>query len=368
VLQLLRLGIDVDAPGWRRSRGVRVYCSGRQVDVDWPALGGFPDFGLTRARHDFDQLLASHAEAAGARLLTRTKVTAPITDAAGRLAGVTAVTADGGTAEFRAPLVIAADGASARTAVATGWRRDPRRPLGTAVRQYYRSDAFAGDEYLQFWADVRCAGTGHDLPGYGWIFPLAGGRLNVGLGGLPHRRYGATDLRGTLRQWLDRLPADWELDGRHAEGPPRSAPLPMGLSRRPEYRGGLLVIGDSAGMVSPWNGEGIAQALEAAEVAADTIAVALTRPPGPGREQALHRYPTELNHRWGRYYRLGNTVAAQVFSRVGYRPFVGRHIMGSPGAIGLVLRLLCQATTDPAQDAVDAALGTALRLVPRLRR
>ncbi|MDH6144325.1 MULTISPECIES: geranylgeranyl reductase family protein [Kitasatospora] len=367
VHQLLRLGIDLNDPGWRRSRGVRVHCAGRQADVDWPAHGGFPDFGLTRTRHDFDHLLARHAQTAGARLHTGTKVTAPLTDAAGRLTGVTAVTADGAPTEFRAPLVIAADGASARTALATGWQRAPGRPLGTAIRRYYRTDAFT-DDYLHFWADVRCAGSGADLPGYGWIFPLADNRVNVGLGGLPHRRHGATDLRGTLRQWVDRLPAGWDLDEQHADGPSRSAALPMGLTRRPEYRAGLLVIGDSAGMISPWNGEGIAQALEAAEIAADTIALALTRPPGPRREQALHRYSAELDHRWGRYYRLGNTVAAQLFSRVGYRPLVSRRIMTSPTAISVVLRLLSQATADPAQDGIDSVLNTVLRLVPPLRR
>ncbi|MFF7635204.1 geranylgeranyl reductase family protein [Kitasatospora sp. NPDC008050] len=368
VQQLLRLGIDVTAPGWRRSRGMRLHCSGRQLDVDWPALGGYPDFGLTRTRHDFDHLLAGHAQAAGARLHTGTKVTTPLTDATGRITGVTAVTADGGTADFRAPLVIAADGASARTALALGWQRDPRSPMATAVRRYYRNQALADDEYLQLWADVRCAGTGHDLPGYGWVFPLADGRVNVGLGGVPHRRHGATDLRATLREWVDQLPAHWELDERHAEDPPRSAALPMGLNRRPQYRQGLLVLGDSAGMISPWNGEGIAQAMEAAEVAAETVALALTRPPGPRREQALRHYPAELDHRWGRYYRLGNAVAAQVFSRVGYRPLLSRRIMTSPTTVDLLTRLFSQATTAPAQDGVDSVLNTVLRLVPRLHR
>ncbi|MGF1427237.1 geranylgeranyl reductase family protein [Kitasatospora sp. LaBMicrA B282] len=368
VRQLLRLGIDVNAPGWRRSRGMRLHCAGRRVDVDWPALGDCPDFGLTRTRHDFDQLLAQHARAAGARLHTGTKVTAPLADAAGRLTGVSAVTADGSTTEYRAPLVIAADGASARTALATGWPRDRRRPLATAVRRYYRSQAFADDEYLQLWADVRCAGTGHDLPGYGWVFPLADGRVNVGLGGLPHRRHGSTDLRATLQQWVEQLPADWDLDEQHADGAPRSAALPMGLNRRPEYRNGLLLLGDSAGMISPWSGEGIAQAMEAAEVAADAVALALTRPPGPRREQALHRYPAELARRWGRYYRLGNAVAAQVFSRVGYRPLLSHRIMTSPPAIALVTRLLSQTDSEPGQDGIDSVLRTVLSLVPRLRR
>src|SRR5581483_5081343 len=95
VHQLLRMGIDISAPGWRRFRGIRVHCDGHQVEVDWPATGQYPDFGLTRTRHDFDELLARHAEAAGARLHTGTKVTTPLTDATGRVIGVTATGEDG---------------------------------------------------------------------------------------------------------------------------------------------------------------------------------------------------------------------------------------------------------------------------------
>src|SRR5581483_1502148 len=140
----LRMGIDISAPGWRRFRGIRVHCDGHQVEVDWPATGQYPDFALTRTRHDFDELLARHAEAAGARLHTRTKVTAPLTDATGRVIGVTATGEDGDQPRtYRAQLVVAADGASARTAVATGWQRDPRAPLATAARRYFRTPAFA---------------------------------------------------------------------------------------------------------------------------------------------------------------------------------------------------------------------------------
>lgn len=93
-------------------------------------------------------------------------------------------------------------------------------------------------------------------------------------------------------------------------------------------------------MVSPWSGEGIAQATEAAEIAAGTIALALTRPAGPRREQALHHYPAEVQRRWGRHYLLGNAMAHQVFTRFGYRPLLSRPVTSSPAAINLVARML----------------------------
>jgi geranylgeranyl reductase family protein len=365
VHQLVRMGVDIDAPGWKRSRGMRWVCRGREVLIDWPSLGRYPDFGLTRSRYDFDRILAEHATAAGARLRTGVKATAPLLDRAGRITGVHAeVGPEGRPAVFRAPVVVAAEGASARTALAMGLQRDTRRPMATAARRYYRSAARADDPYLELWADLRCSRTGRHLPGYGWIFPLGDGRVNVGLGAMPHRRHGAVDLRGTLDRWLARMPEEWGIREENAEGPLRGAALPMGFNRRPQYGRGLLLVGDSAGMISPWSGEGISQALEAGEVAAETVAMALTRAQGPRREQALGRYPTEIARRWGRYYRLGNLAAHQVFGRVGYGPLLRDRVMDSPLLLAAMARLLTQLTDEPSQDGVDSVLNTLIRLVP----
>ncbi|WP_308072387.1 geranylgeranyl reductase family protein [Streptomyces bambusae] len=370
VHQLVRMGIDVGAPGWVRNKGMRWVCDGNEVELDWPRLGSLPDFGLTRTRHDFDDLLAAHARAAGARLRTGVKVTGPMTDGAGRVTGVTAVHGPGGEpVVHRAPLVIAADGASARTALALGLERDAGRPVAAAARRYYRSEARTHDPYLELWADLRCPGTGRDLPGYGWVFPLGDGRVNVGLGALPQqRRSRPVDLRQTMELWLARTPEKWGLREENAESPLRSAPLPMGLNRRPQYRRGLLLVGDSAGMVSPWSGEGIAQALEAGELAAETIALALARPAGPRREYALQQYPVELLRRWGRYYRLGNVAGDLLFSRYGFRPVLHPRVMASPRLLRALARLLIHVADEPSQDGLDAVLHTLMRLVPRPRR
>ncbi len=368
VRQLLRLGVDIGGEGWKRTRGVRAVCGGREAVVDWPALGRYPDFGLTRTRHDFDDLLARHAEAAGARLRTGTRVTGPVTDRTGRIVGVTAAGEDGAApVTYRAPVVIAADGASARTAVGVGRHRDPRRPVATAARRYYLSPALAQDDYLRFWADLRFPGTRDALPGYGWIFPLADGRVNVGVYALPHRSHGPVDLRASFGAWLADLPEQWGLDDGSAGSPLRSAALPMGLNRHPQYARGLLLVGDSAGMVSPWSGEGIAQAMESGEIAADTVALALTRPAGPRREQALRHYPAEVARRWGGHYRLAGAVADHVVRRLGYRPLMNRSTLSSPAVLGLMTRLMAHLVEEPAQDAMDHVLHTALRLVPRGR-
>ncbi|WP_392674897.1 geranylgeranyl reductase family protein [Streptomyces sp. LN785] len=370
VHQLIRMGIDINAPGWTRSRGMRWVAGAHQVHIDWPALGRYPDFGLSRSRHDFDDILARHAVAAGARLRSGVKVTGPVTDRAGRITGVTATAGAKEPVVLRAPIVVAADGASARLALAMGLQRDTNRQIATAARRYYRSPERSREEYLELWADLRFPGSDHYLPGYGWIFPMGDGRVNVGLGALPHRRHGIADLRATLDQWLARTPHAWGLHEENADGPVRSAALPLGFNRHPLYTRGLLLVGDSGGMVSPWNGEGIGQAMEAGEVAAESATLALALPPGPRRERVLHSYPVEMNRRWGRYYRLGNAAADIVFSRSGFQPILNRYVMGSPFLLNTLARMLTDLTNKPSRDVIDHLLNTVVRLVPapRVRR
>ncbi|MFI6699177.1 geranylgeranyl reductase family protein [Streptomyces sp. NPDC050509] len=385
VHQLIRMGVDINAPGWMRSRGMRWVAGSRQVHIEWPSSGSYPDFGLSRSRHDFDDILAQHAAAAGARLHNGVKVTHPVLDRSGRVTGVSGVSVPAGPkgpkeskeskeskgakesgepTVYRAPIVIAADGASARLALALGLQRDENRQLATAARRYYRSPERSQDEYLELWADLRLPGTDRYLPGYGWIFPMGDGRVNVGLGALPHRRYGKVELRTALDEWLARTPYAWGLREENAEGPVRSAALPMGFNRHPLYTRGLLLVGDSGGMISPWNGEGIAQALEAGEVAAGSAALALALPQGPKRERVLLNYPVEMTRRWGRYYRLGNTVADLVFSRSGFQPVLNRYVLGSPFLLKTLARLLTDLTDKPSRDTIDHLINTAVRLVP----
>ena len=86
-------------------------------------------------------------------------------------------------ATFRAPLVVAADGVSGRFPLALGLAKREDRPIGVAVRRYYRSPAKHDDDYLESWLELRSKDGGDKLlPGYGWIFGLGDGRVNVGLG------------------------------------------------------------------------------------------------------------------------------------------------------------------------------------------
>ncbi|MBL1068277.1 geranylgeranyl reductase family protein [Streptomyces sp. 7-21] len=367
VRQLMRMGVDTDGPGWHRNRGVRFFSHGTTVEIDWRENTRFPGYGLTRSRHDFDEILAQRAVKAGARLHTSTRVTEPVTDRTGRVRGVRA-TVNGTTTAFEAPLVIAADGVSARLALALGVDRLPERPMATAIRRYHRCEARHDEPYLDIWTDLAARPGGPLIPGYGWIFPMGDGRVNVGLGLVHGDGPGQADTRRLLDEWLARTPPDWGLkDPGSIDGPVRGAALPMGFSRLPHYTRGMLLAGDSGGMVSPWSGEGIAYAMEAGELAADIAASALARPAGPWRERVLQRYPQEVHRRHGSYYRLG-TVWAALQQKPAFTSFLSKHVVTSPTAMRYLTRLLVNVTDDGGhRDVADRVVNALVRAVPAPR-
>ena len=363
--QLIRLGIDTsEANGWLHNKGLRIYGGGAQpFQLDWPDLADFPPYGLVRPRSDFDDLLARHAVASGATLYERANVTAPvIDDRTSRITGVT--TADG--REFRAPMVVAADGNSSRLSVSMGLTKRDDRPMGVAVRTYYRSPRH-DDDYLESWLELWDGAPGRSnlLPGYGWIFGMGDGTCNIGLGILnTSSAFGSTDYKDLLKRWLDNTPEEWGFRDENMTTPVRGAALPMGFNRTPHYTRGLMLVGDSGGMVNPFNGEGIAYALEAAEYAAEAMAEAHYRGVGTeSAERALRGYPIRLRAELGGYYRLGG-----IFVKLIGNPQV-MHLCTKYGLprrtlMRFTLKLLANLTDSRDGDAMDKLINSLSRMAP----
>lgn len=360
VKQLVAMGIDTAAEGWTRNKGLRVIGGGVNLELDWPDLSNFPNYGLTRTRLDFDELLANAAVAAGAKLMTRTNVTGPVyDDRNGRVVGVT--TAD---RTFRAPLVIAADGVSARFPLAMGLKKRDDRPIGVAVRRYYRSPRH-DDTYLESWLELRGKNdVGKLLPGYGWIFGMGDGRVNVGLGVLNSSvEFGKSNYREMLVDWMGATPPEWEMNEETADGPILGAALPMGFNRVPHYTRGVLLVGDAGGMVNPFNGEGIAYAMESGALAAEVAFQALAEPDPLRRERSLQLYPAELRARYGGYYRLGGWFV-KLIGRPEIMRFATKHGMPHPLLMRFVLKLLANLTETRGGDAMDRVINAMTRAVP----
>jgi geranylgeranyl reductase family protein len=209
--QLLRMGIDVSPEaGWLHNKGLRVIGGGVRLELDWPELTSIPPYGLVRTRFDFDDILAKQAVKAGAELRTGVTVTGPVRDESGRVVGVVA-DHEGEKVALRSQLVVSADGVSGRFPLALGLAKREDRPMGVAVRRYYHSPVRADDDYLESWLELRSKESGDALlPGYGWIFGMGDGRVNVGLGVLnSSKAYGKTNYRRMLTGWLANTPSDW---------------------------------------------------------------------------------------------------------------------------------------------------------------
>jgi geranylgeranyl reductase family protein len=358
--QLIKLGVDLDAPGWIRNKGLRIIGGGVRLELPWPDLASYPDYGLVRTRMDFDQILAERAVAAGAKLRLNTAVTEPILNDNGRITGVIAKTPDG-EARFSAPLVVAADGNSTRLSLAMGLRKRDDRPMGVAVRRYYTSPRH-DDDYLESWLELW---DGERLlPGYGWVFGVGDGTSNVGLGLLnTSESFKNVDYRGLLKSWLAGMPEEWGYQEDNATGPVRGAALPMGFNRTPHYTRGLLLVGDAGGMINPFNGEGIAYAMESAEMAAEVIVQALGRPTAAQRERALHDYPQVLKQAYGGYYTVGRLFVKAIGDpRV--MKFATRHGLPHPTLMRFTLKLLANLTDPRGGDAMDRVINAMSKLAP----
>jgi menaquinone-9 beta-reductase len=387
VKSLVAMGVDVsEEAGWLRNKGLRVIGGGLRLELDWPELSSWPGYGLVRPRSTLDEQLARRAQAAGAKLLEGTTVTGPLLDADGRIIGVQATAETGtiaksrskfdnaeradadtpapGEMSYRARVVVAADGNSSRLSIAMGLRKRDDRPMGVAVRTYYTSPRH-DDDYLESWLDLWDGDR--LLPGYGWIFGMGDGTSNVGLGLLnTSKAFGNTDYRGLLKRWLKSMPEEWGYTEENRTEPVRGAALPMGFNRTPQYSKGLLLAGDAAGMVNPFNGEGIAYAMESGELLARVVAQALARPTWAETERVLRGYPEELQAAYGRYYTLGRT-----FVKLIGRPQLMRYLtsrgMTHPQLMRFALKLLANLSDPRDGDASDRIISAMTRLAPSSR-
>ncbi|MBA2751181.1 MAG: geranylgeranyl reductase family protein, partial [Actinobacteria bacterium] len=259
VKQLHDLGLAEDLAGHHRFSGLRSIAFGRTLELEWPSHPDFPNFGYVVTRKDLDHLVAQRAVKAGAALWEETEATAPVTSD-GVLSGVRVRRKAGpvpsgapATEEVSARYVVVADGANSRFGRAMGTSRNKAYPMGMAIRGYYESPRH-DEPWIESHLDIRDR-RGNVLPGYGWIFPVGDGRVNVGVG-----------LLSTFNQWKDvntshlmdafahHAPASWEINEETSCGAPTGGRLPMAFSVGPRVGPNHVVIGDAGAGINPFNG------------------------------------------------------------------------------------------------------------------
>jgi geranylgeranyl reductase family protein len=361
VRQLEDMGLGGALSSSHRFVGLRSVAFGRQIEMTWPDHPDYPPYGYVVTRHDLDQLVAERAAKSGAQLRTGTEAVEPILEdgvcRGARLGGAGGSDGD----SVRARYVVVADGANSRFGRALGVSRDRTQPQGMAIRGYFRSPRH-DEPWIESHLDLR-DGDGKVVPGYGWIFPVGDGRVNVGVGLLStfHRwkQINTSSLMDSFVQWA---PASWGISPESACGPPTGGRLPMGLSVGPRVGATHLVVGDAGGAVNPFNGEGIAYAYETGRLAAAAIDTALAS----GDAGALADYQRQLDDAYGLYFKVART-----FVRVIGRPEIMR-ALASTGmrsttlmewAMRIMANLLRPDETGPAEAAYRAIAALA-RLAP----
>jgi menaquinone-9 beta-reductase len=275
-LRLLeRLGLPpATVAGWEPVRAVVLRSpSGRVVELPLPADGLF---AAVAPRAALDAALLDVAARAGAEIRPGAALRSLQPTSSGVEA---AIAGTGGSVTAR--YVVAADGMYSTVRRLTGVS-GPHLGEWHAFRQYFTG---VGDRRLWviFEPDL--------LPGYAWVFPVAGGRANVGFG-LPRRP--GVSVRPMAAQWRDLLqrPALQALLGAaEPEGHHRAWPIPTDLARAPLCSGRVLFAGDAAGATDPMTGEGIGQALLTGVLAAESVAAGGSDPGAVGR-----RYRAAVAH------------------------------------------------------------------------
>jgi geranylgeranyl reductase family protein len=359
------MGLEDRLATFHRHRGLRTQAHGITLELPWPDHPVFPSYGYVVRRRDLDELVAEHAVKAGATVRTATEAVQPVHDR-GVVAGAVVRSKDGGAPEeVRARYVVVADGANSRFGRALGTSRDRSYPQGMAIRGYYASP-MADDPWIESALDVRDR-EGRSLPGYGWVFPLGDGTVNVGIGLLStFKGWREVNTSHLMDEWAATAPAGWGFSPETKLSEPTGGRLPMAGSVGPKAGPAWLAVGDAAGSVNPFNGEGIDYAYETGRMAAEAIDEALRT----GDGLALQRYPARLEAEFGLYFRV-----ARLFAEVIGRPALLRQLtrvgMRSQTLMEWVLRIMANllrpGELGPAEAAYRAA-ATLARLVPEPRR
>ena len=307
VLQLQEMGFDFDVTEFHLITGLRSYAGEElMLELPWPDHSRFPNWGGVIRRSDLDAQVATLAEKQGVRILENTLATPSIEE--GLLTGVTL--AQNGSQEVITPEVtVIADGSMNRFGRELGSERRKDYPMGLAARGYYASPRSA-DPFLESQLDLRDS-SGATMPGYGWVFPLGDGTVNVGVGLLStFKRWKHVNTTRMLADYVATAPDYWELGEGSRLTDPVGGKLTMSFSKGPLVGANWITIGDAAGAINPWNGEGISYAYETGRIAADHVGRAL----GTADSGLLRRYPQHLEDEYGLYYKT-----ARIFVKlIGY--------------------------------------------------
>ncbi|MEU6696306.1 geranylgeranyl reductase family protein [Pseudonocardia sp. NPDC046786] len=347
IAELSRLGLGdwVDAHG--TNRGLRAHGFGQVLELPWPG-GSLPAHGSAIPRTELDSRIRQAALDSGAVPMDGAKAV-DVVFAGDRVESV--VFADGRRIACRR--LVVADGARSTLGRVLGreWHQDTA--YGVAIRGYIGSGRH-DDPWISSHLELR-GENDEVLAGYGWLFPLNDGRVNIGVGTLAtDRRPANIKLRSLVEHYANARRADWQLDGKVEL--PRSALLPMGGAVSGVAGRNWALIGDAAGCVNPLNGEGIDYGLETGRLVAELLTA------GADLDTA---WPATLRSHYGLAFSIARRLAGLI-TVPRLLPLAGPIGMRSRSLMTVALRVMGNLVTDEDTDLTARAWRAAGKLSVRL--
>nr|WP_305092467.1 geranylgeranyl reductase family protein [Prescottella sp. R16] len=335
IAEVDRLGLGEWVRGRVVNRGLRLTGWGQELELPWPG-GALPAVGSAVPRTELDDRLRGVAITSGARMIQGTKAVGVDTDG-GRVRSVTVRTSSG-THTVTCSKLIVADGVRSTLGKQLGrqWHRDT--VYGVAARAYVRSGR-STDPWITSHLELRDA-AGTLQPGYGWVFPLGTGEINIGVGTLATAKRPAS---GALRPLLDLYTAqrrdEWRLDGEVRAV--ASALLPMGGAVSNVAGPNWALVGDAAACVNPLNGEGIDYGLEGGRLIAGLV----------DADDWTRVWPELLRAHYGRAFSIARRLA-NLLTVPRFLPASGPVALRSRALMAVAVRVMGNLVTDADADLV----------------
>ena len=308
VHELSRLGLE----DWVRARtvnhGLRAHGFGQRLELPWPG-GSLPAWGSAVPRTELDDHLRTTAIKSGAEARDGLRAVDARIEG-GRVRSVTFERRSGERGsrtgehvEIACERLVVADGVRSPLGKVLGreWHRDT--VYGVAGRSYVTS-TMSDDPWISSHLELRGTG-GEILSGYGWIFPLGSGEVNLGVGTLATaKRPADIAVRPLMQFYADQRRDEYGLSGELRA--PTSALLPMGGAVSGVSGVNWALVGDAAGCVNPLNGEGIDYGLETGRMIAEILT-------GHPRDRDLTTlWPALLREHYGESFSIARRLAGLI--------------------------------------------------------
>ena len=256
-----------------------------RIDLTQTSLKNIPK-GFVIRRKNFDAFLFAEAEKAATKTLQNFVVSDLIIEN-GYVKGIQGHDKSSGKeTEFYSKIVLGADGYKSIVSRKLGlYFHDPKHWV-VALRCYYKNVKELTDQIELHYVDEV-------IPGYFWIFPIENGYANVGIGMLhEYIKRQNIDLIKAFENTIKSAYFKSRFSGSEPMEKPVGWNLPVGSKRRKSYGNGFLLLGDAAGLIDPFTGEGIGNAMYSARFAVETAVNALEE--ADFSEQYLSKYDQSL--------------------------------------------------------------------------